>query len=317
MNPRVSIVVPVYNVKKYLEMCIQSILEQSFQNYEIILVDDGSTDGSGELCDFFNAKHTKIHVIHQQNAGLSHARNVGTEKSIGDYITYIDSDDTIHKDYLKVLISLIEKYQADVSSCEFDFVKEGDLPDFKDVDYVTGVRSGMEAFKLMLSGGMHGTSSCGLLIKNNLAKAIVFPVGKYHEDDLTTYKYFINAEKVAYTKQPLYIYYQHNGSIMHKPFGIIDIDELDAGDHLYDVGKKFGREYEKVAFAKKAYNYFQVLFKFPDLKIINLDAYNRIISFIKSNKWMILKNNYINRNIKIKIILYRMGLYSVIRNRTN
>ena len=308
MNPKVSVVVPVYNVEKYLEACVRSILGQSIQDFEIILVDDGSTDNSGKICDALKERNGNIRVLHKDNAGLSHTRNTGMDMAQGDYITFIDSDDTIHRDYLRILLSLIDDYKADMSACGFLFCNEDEDPCYNDDLYSKGVLAGKDALKLMLRGNLHGTSACGLLIKRDLAKRFLFPIGKYHEDDLTTYKYFLNAETVAYTKAPLYTYFQRKNSIMHKPFGKIDIDELDAGDEIYNECEILGREFAEAALVKKLENYCQVISKFPTLKTISFETYCRINNFIKSQWMSILKNRYVGKKFKIKILLYKMKL---------
>ncbi len=311
MNPKISVVVPVYNVENYLEACVDSVLRQTFQDFEIILIDDGSTDGSGKICDLLD-NHTKISVIHKKNGGLSHTRNVGTMAATGEYITYLDSDDTIASNYLQVMLSLIEEYDADMSSCEFYFCKEAEKVELRR-EYVNGVLNGKDALKKMLIGNIHGTSACGLLIKSELAKKNEFPVGKFHEDDLTTYKYFMHAARVAYTKEPLYNYYQRPGSIMHKDFSVIDIDELDAADKIYEDCKELGMEYEATAMVKKLNNYLQVLFKFDDLSIINPVACNRIDTFLKTECNSLLKNNYIRKKSKLIVILNFVGILWMIR----
>ena len=312
MKPKISVVVPVYNVEKYLETCVGSILSQSTQDFEIILVDDGSTDNSGKICDALKEKNGNIRVIHKHNAGPSHTRNTGMEIAQGDYITFIDSDDTIHPDYLRILLSLIDDYKADMSSCGFLFCNEGEKPCYNDNQYSKGALPGKDALKLMLSGKLHGTSACALLIKRELAKRFLFPIGKFHEDDLTTYKYFLNAATVAYTKAPLYTYFQRKNSIMHKPFSKIDVDELDAGDKIYDECKLLGRDFAEAALAKKLENYCQVMFKYPTLKKISLETYSRIDKFIKSQWKDILRNRYVGKKCKVKILLFEMKLLNYV-----
>lgn len=311
MKPKISVVIPVYNVEKYLVMCVDSVLNQTFQDFEIILVDDGSTDNSGFICDSINDR--RVRVIHKQNSGLSDTRNKGTEAALGEYITYIDSDDTIQDNYLEILFSLIAQYDAVISSCELMVCKEGENPIYLKKLYENGVLQGIETLKLILQGKIHGTSACGLLIKKEIAEAYKFPFGKYHEDDLTTYKYFMNADKVAYTKKPLYTYYQRGGSIMHKPFSQIDIDELDAADQIYEDCKRLGDEVEEAALVKKTSNYCQILFKFPDLKKISPQTYERLNSFIDKELIKILSNKYIGRRTKIIILLYKAKLLFLVR----
>lgn len=311
MNPRISVIIPVYNVEKYIEICVNSLLEQTFQDFEIILIDDGSTDKSGEICDSFSDE--RIRIFHQKNSGLSLSRNVGIDNAYGEYITYIDSDDIVDRNYLKILLSLVEEYKADISSCEFQFLKEGEKLSESNHSYETGAVSGMEGLKKMLQGEMHGTSACGLLLKKEIVEQFRFPVDKYHEDDLTTYKYFINSDTVAYTKQPMYGYCQHVGSIMHRPFSQIDIDELDAGDKIFSDCERYGEEYREAALAKKACNYFQILLKFDDLKDAQYEVYDRIMSFIIDNKKELIRNPYIRKKEKMKVLLRLLGLLSFAR----
>ncbi len=329
MRPIISIIIPVYNVEKYIDRCVNSVMNQSFQNFEIILVDDGSTDNSGIICDKY--QDDRIKVIHKKNGGPSDARNVGIGASTGNYITWIDSDDFIHKDYLKKMYKLIRYFCADMVVCEFVFCEEKQKDILKKSQYKNavfdelkvfrkskqsyeiGVVSGMEGLKRLLRGEMHSTSVCGLMLKRRIAKEIPFPVGKYHEDDLTIYKYFISSNTVAYTKQPMYAYYQHIGSIMHRPFSQIDIDQLDAGDRIFDDCKQFGIEYIEAALAKKANNYFQILIKFENLKETQPETYNRILSFIKDNKLDLVINPYIEKKEKIKVILQIFGLMNIVK----
>lgn len=312
MNPKVSIIIPVYNVEKYLEKCIESVLKQSIQDFEIILVDDGSTDNSGKMCDDF--VNEKIKVIHKQNGGLSDARNVGTKNARGDYITWIDSDDTIHCDYIKILLQMAEENNADMAIGEILSYKENTNIIYKNKNFKTFVFSGLNAYEKMLEGKLHSTSACGFLIKKDLAQKYIFPFGKYHEDDFTTYKYFLNSDKVVYTNQPLYFYMQREGSIMHKPFGKSDIDELDAADEIYRVSCELGKKYENAALVKKTGNYSQVLLKNNNLKDIDYETYKRVIDFLNKNLLKIIFNKNINIKKKVQVLLARLGLYNKIKN---
>ena len=116
----VSVVVPVYNVEPFLPECVESILAQTWQNYEVILVDDGSTDSSGKMCDDYARKNTRVRVIHKKNGGLSSARNAGIDIALGNYIAFVDSDDAVHPDYLKVLVEIAEGLDADLVACDFN-----------------------------------------------------------------------------------------------------------------------------------------------------------------------------------------------------
>ncbi|TYZ29819.1 glycosyltransferase [Selenomonas caprae] len=309
-KPIVSVIVPVYNVEVCLESCVNSILSQTFQKFELILIDDGSSDGSGVICDCLKKNDKRIRVIHKENAGLAHTRNIGTQNARGEYITFVDSDDVISNKYLELLWMTIQKYDADMSTCEFFFCEEGStVKFFIDGEYDEGVLTGYEALRRMLIGELHGGSACGLFIRKSLALKYPFPVGKYHEDDMTTYKFFTNAKRVAYVRAPLYIYYQRFGSIMHRDFCIIDIDELDAADMIFEDCKKIGKEYEEAALVKKMNNYLQVSMKLNNSKKKDFRVCKRINSFFRLNLLSLLLNKYIGKKNKLKIMMHLVDIF--------
>ena len=308
MEELISVVIPVFNVEKYLKKCIDSVSLQSYQNFEIILVDDGSTDGSGKICDSF--EDPRIKVIHKENSGPSDTRNVGNTVAKGDYITWLDSDDTLHRDYLKTMLSMCLDNGAQLAVCEILSHQENDYPIDDVSDYKVIVYDGISAMREMLQGKMHDTSACALLLESDLAKKYPFPVGKYHEDDRITYKLFADAKTVVYTNKPMYYYMQRLGSIMHKvEFGQIDLDELEAADEIYDECMKMGKESGDAAYVKKVKNYVQVLLKNYNLKEIDKKTFCRIVDFVYPDFYKILISRNYKTRFKIKLVLYRMGLY--------
>lgn len=287
----ITIVVPVYNVEKYLCRCVDSILNQTYKEFEIILVDDGSTDSSGEICDSYSEKSEKIRVIHKKNSGPSIARNTGIETAVGNYITYIDSDDVVHPDYLKELYELLVRNDAELSCCNFSFFSDEKEPDFElDKTYQEFVLSGVDAMEGMLYGRFHGTSACAILMKTEMAKANKFPPKKYHEDDLISFKYFYSASKVAVTYEPMYFYFQRPGSIMHCKYGQIAIDELDAADYIVDVCTNDYKAAIGGAVFKKFSNYSDVLFTYPDLKKLDIVTYRRIKKELQKTSALIARD---------------------------
>ena len=191
----ISVVVPVYNVEKYLQRCVESIINQTEKDIEIILVDDGSTDKSGSICDEYLGKDSRILVIHQKNQGLSVARNVGIKNSKGDYITFVDSDDYIHKDMLKVLLDNLIHEQGQISFCRYEEGNENRLTISEcDLKYTGEAHDGKE-YLLNPPKGMGINIAWAKLYKKECFDNIEFPVGKLHEDDFTTYKTFINSSK--------------------------------------------------------------------------------------------------------------------------
>ena len=217
MDSLVSVVVPVYNVEKYLDRCITSIVEQTYDNLEIVLVDDGSTDNSGRICDRWCQMDGRIKAFHKPNGGLSDARNFGTSKASGRFVTFIDSDDYVLPEYVEYLYAGIIENDADVSCCGLKMVYDsGRETYFEENECDDNIRkiTGRDACSEMFDNGFFVIAPCKLY-KIELARLYQFPVGRYHEDEATTYKYLYNSTYVSVGEKKLYAYYQNNNSITH------------------------------------------------------------------------------------------------------
>lgn len=221
MNPKtVSLIIPVYNVKDYLDRCMQSVFAQTYRSLEIILVDDGSKDESGALCDEYAKKDARVRVIHKQNGGLSSARNAGLEAAKGDYISFVDSDDFIHPQMIELLVYGLEKADADLSICYIQNTKSSEIPQTEiDFDAYT-VKNRQEYWHM----GFEGHPAAPQLVmcpaklyRRACIEGLRFPEGVVHEDVIWVSNYAPRiAKAVVYTKG-LYYYYQRPGSIMHAP----------------------------------------------------------------------------------------------------
>lgn len=202
-----TVVIPVYNVEKYLKRCIESILIQEWKNYDILLVDDGSTDSSPQICDDYAKVYDFISVIHKKNGGLSEARNTGISHAKGDYVYFPDSDDWLEPQTFKELAEVLESQEFDIVSFNREFVKGEEDPIISD-PLVTQVFEGKDAFVQMLKHSyITGFANDkiykkSLFIDNNIS----FPKGKYYEDLGTNYKLFLSAENVFATNQKYYHY---------------------------------------------------------------------------------------------------------------
>ena len=225
---KVSIVVPVYKVEQYIHRCVGSILNQSVTDWELILVDDGSPDLCGLICDEYARTDSRIHVIHQENGGLSAARNAGIGWVLvqcdSHWITFVDSDDWLHKDYLKVLLEAAEKETADIAMCNYirtDCVGEDKV--FTD-SCLVGLNT-ENAYDLYY--GMCMTACCKLY-RTELFQNVRFPVGKLHEDCYITHLPMFAAGKVAVCDVPLYYYFTNPGSITRMKWSEKRLEEIDA-----------------------------------------------------------------------------------------
>lgn len=217
--PKISVIVPVYKVEDYLHQCVDSILAQSLSDYELILVDDGSPDNCGAICDGYAEKDSRIHVIHQQNGGLSAARNAGKDIAQGEYVTFVDSDDVLHPNYLEYLMRGLAENQADISLLHFSRFVDGN-PFQESVSYnVKTIKTGVEAcYALYSDDAVIYTVAWGKLYKTELFHDVRYPVGKIHEDEGTTYKLLYKAEKVAELDAALYGYRINANGIMGSSF---------------------------------------------------------------------------------------------------
>jgi len=211
----ISIIIPVYNVKPFLRKCVESVFSQDFTDYEIILVDDGSVDGSAELCDEIAKGIINIKVIHKKNGGLSSARNTGIAAADGKYITFIDSDDYIEEGYLNYLYMLINKNHADMSVCKLECVKENQYPKNNNMpnSSKTVMFNSEEAISDSLYQKHMDVSACGKLYKKCLFDNISFPIGKEYEDLATTYKLYDKCNSIVYGSHKRYYYVERTGSI--------------------------------------------------------------------------------------------------------
>ena len=225
-NPKISVIVPVYNVERYLKKCIDSILAQTYQNFELILVDDGSEDNSGMICDSYKEKDNRIQVIHKINGGLSDARNAGIEVACGEYLSFIDSDDWVHPDFLRVLYDNANVYNADISVVNLH--KEYDDGRIEKIEKIKEeLLSKKDALKNLYDAGIYMNVACNKLYKKSLFSDIKYPVGKLHEDGFTTYKLLYKANSVFFSDRDLYSYYQRKESIMNQTFSENRIHEYE------------------------------------------------------------------------------------------
>lgn len=226
----ISVIVPVYNVEKYIEKCVESILTQSYRDFEIILVDDGATDSSGKICDKLCETDSRIKVVHQSNQGLSAARNTGLDNMQGEYVTFIDSDDYIENDYLQCLYENVTSQQAEISVCGHRIVEENKKIQVQETaDAPLEVCTGREAAcKIVKDSSAFMITACGKLFHACLKEFLYFPAGKVHEDEFVIYKALYAAKRVTISQRPLYCYVQHTGSITNSRFSIKRLDKLKA-----------------------------------------------------------------------------------------
>jgi len=227
--PTVSVIVPAYKVEPYIHRCVDSILGQTLRDFELILVDDGSPDNCGAICDEYAAKDSKIHVIHQKNGGLSAARNAGIDwvfaNSDSQWITFVDSDDWVHSRYLECLVESAENHHCMISAC-YAFRSGGEsFPENLSQESVCVSVDDYYCGKI--SGGVPSTA-WGKLYARELFESLRYPVGKLHEDEFTTYKAIYAAGKIAVIPAQLYAYYQNPEGIIRSKWNPRRMDGIQA-----------------------------------------------------------------------------------------
>lgn len=235
-NEKISVIVPIYNVEKYLQRCIESIVYQSYSNLEIILVDDGSVDSCPEICDRYKICDSRIKVIHKENGGLSSARNAGISVATGKYISFVDSDDWIHVDAMKYLLELLKKYNADFSMAENARVHNRNEMVSNNA-YEETVFTKEDFIKKILKYGTQENVqyAWAKLYKKELFSNIKYPVGLTSEDIPVTFEITCISKKIAYSSKIIYFYYYNPQSITGAKLSETVFDLIKIWEIVYEV----------------------------------------------------------------------------------
>lgn len=238
--PKISVIVPVYNVELYIRRCVDSILGQTYQDFELILVDDGSPDHCGAICDEYAVKDSRIHVIHQKNGGLSAARNSGIDwafaNSDSQWLTFIDSDDWIHRDFLKILLNAAEQKNASVSVCGLywtDHCCEDKL--FENVHIMC-----MNPEQAFTHHHEKCICACSKLIEKRLFSELRFPIGKLYEDAFVTHRFLFASSTVTILQEKLYYYYDNHASITRAKWSDRKLDSIEAHEQRLEFFERHG-----------------------------------------------------------------------------
>lgn len=233
-HPLVSVIVPVYKVEEYLPRCLESIAAQTYPNLDVILVDDGSPDACGGMCDRFAQDHANVRVLHQTNQGQAAARNNAVPRARGDWIAFIDSDDYVEPDYIEYLMSLAEKFGADIVAGGFAYEYEGTPPKLPSAQPEETAMTPVEMVRRMNYGQGFGTFPWGKLYRKDLVLAHPYPAGKIYEDLATTCKIVGDARQTAFGGKQIYHWLQRPGSTMSGRFNERQLDGLDAAREQLD-----------------------------------------------------------------------------------
>lgn len=306
---KISVIVPVYNVEKYLENCIKSVINQSYKDLDIILIDDGSTDESSNICDFYKQHDSRITVLHQMNSGLSAARNAGIEISKGDAIIFLDSDDYLDKFSIEKMVSFLEKYDADISILNMKYVNENFNDEIHEkADEKISILSNIEAIEESLYQKNFTCCAPSKLYKKNVIGSIRFPVGKVSEDLATCHLFLDNADRIVFSKYYGYYYRQQPNSIMHS-FNPKRLDALEWTKKIEDFCRNKYSKILPAAYCRTFNVAIHLLFDLPEKGEIHDKYIDRIWFDIKRTRLNVLFNYKVRIREKAAVICSYFGEY--------
>lgn len=309
MDPIISIIVPIYNVGKYLPKCIESILNQTFKNFELILVNDGSTDNSGVVCDDYAKKDTKIKIIHKSNGGVSSARNAGLYVAKGEYIGFVDPDDYIDKNMYEKLYRLCIDNNSDIAICRFNREINGKIQNKESTEEIIELNN-MEAMNELFKGNLYRFSLCNKLFSKKCFNDVLFPEERIHEDLSTTYKLFANSKKAVYINYCGYIYVRRENSILTSTYNEKRLQAFIAWDEIIEFIDKNYYEIIEQVIATFTYwcvdNILYILNQVNNSKKKN--NYLNIIQKYTTKYYIYIKrNNILSRSYKLRIRIFNIN----------
>ena len=313
MKPIISVIVPVYNVERYVKKCLDSILVQTFENIEIIVVDDGSTDSSGVICDEYAKRDNRVHVYHKTNGGLSSARNYGIERATGRYLGFVDSDDYIDPDMYEVLLNNLLKYDADMSLCGLFDVFNG-KPRKVNTDNRTFEATVEETIKIVLEAKITSVTAVNKLYKRELFAFVRYPEGKTSEDAFIILDLIMKCKKTVITTIQKYYYIHRPGSITTSHFNPRTLDVLEAYNKNYRIIEANYPKLIDVARMRLCWAHFYVLDRliFDDTEAFKVQKQQSIV-FLKENTSFILseKRFRITRKLAMILLAIHSNLYKL------
>lgn len=302
MNKLVSIIVPVYNVEAYIHTCMESILYQTYENIEIILVDDGATDSSGKICDEYKYVDSRVKVIHKANGGLSDARNVGMKSANGEYLIFIDSDDIISKNYVEYLVNLLEGADADVGVCSQVHIYPGDKVEFTQENNHIILDSESAIVELLYQKSFL-VSAWAKIYKKKLFEGIEYPVGKLFEDSATTYKVFDKAKTIVYGDAKLYGYVHRENSITTRSFSKKDCDILTICQEIVDCMSLRGKRMQNAARCYQVVGALRIFLNAPRTGTY-YDEIEYSKKIIRQNGWKVLVDKGVRKKTRLALLLF-------------
>lgn len=307
-EPLVSVIIPVYNVEPYLKRCLDSVIKQTYKNLQIIVVDDGSTDNSGKICDEYAKKDGRIEVIHKKNGGISSARNKGIKSVHGDFIVFVDSDDYVDKNYVSILYGELTKEDADMAVvghkiiyCDRQIVKRND----KNCSMLS-----REALNSLLYDKCIDVSCWGKIYKKSLFKGVVYPEGKIFEDSAVTYKLFMNSKRIAVSSETPYFYTKkRKTSITTTKFSRDKYDLIEATERMTkDILGTFP-DLRQACERRLMWAYLSTACQLAESTRPESEDIKRLMNYIKKNRKKVLKDRNNSKRDRFALLSSYFGFW--------
>lgn len=305
-NPLVSIIIPAYNVEQYLDACVTPILNQTYINLEIIIVDDGSPDNCGMMCDAYASRDSRVKVIHKPNGGLSSARNAGLDICKGEFISCIDSDDVVSEDYIEHMVAMAQKFEADAVCCSVEIFLDGNTPVFdRESKNIQMELSQIQVLKRFLYLKDISVGALGNMFRSDLFHCLRYPEGKLYEDIYTHAVLFSRAVKIAYSSSVKCNYRIRKTSQIRQPFTLKEMDCIEQSEKLYDFVTHEFPELKSAATCALFGANLTTFYKIPNKQY--QPQLNQIWRSIKKHRMTVLFDKDARRKTRAAILLSFLG----------
>lgn len=310
MDSLISVIIPSFNVEETIKRCILSLIEQDYSNIEILVIDDGSTDSTNAIVKELSSKYSFIKLYELPHNGVAHVRNIGIEVASGDFISFIDADDTVDFDYLSYLMDQLVTFKTDISSCQHSVVKRNGKTQSYEINDISKIYSSRDWLKKMLVRDHLDLTCCAKLYKKSIFDGIRFPEGKLFEDSSTIYKTIMESEAIAVGSKSKYNYILRNSSITTSGFNNGKFDLIFATDSMVDgITQKFPELYSE-AILRMSWCYVSVLNSL--LLSNNAREFNREITILQkgitSNRELINSDLNMDKRLKATTYALRFGI---------
>lgn len=314
MNEKlVSVIVPIYNLEKYLDKCIESLLGQTYKNLEIWLVDDGSKDSSGAICDKYGAMDERIRVLHQKNGGAAAARNAALKVCTGEYLTFVDGDDYIDENLIKVLVDAMEKQEAQISICGWQDVYENTVVEKSPSVGEMDIYDTEAALENMLYQRRYDTAMWAKLYQRELFEDILFPIGNLYEDIAIIYKVFARAKKVVYVDYAGYYYLLRQQGTTLQAFKPGKMDLIDVVDEMAAFLLERYPAIRNAVLCKYVRANFHIYLQIPVERSSYMGEKKRIEQNIKRYRGVVLRDENAQKGTKVALLCSYISLPLLVR----